>query len=103
MTMTENEFEDRLRNGLEIFVPWRLFELQNHSIDQIQWIADHLKLNFIYSKEHPFPQWDSFLYAKGKGEFMHLVEILAILSYCPGGVHAFGLHFESTTKDGKTL
>lgn len=103
MTMSEKEFAERLKLGLEIFVPWRLFELQNHSIEEIRRKAEFMKLDLQPTKDSHFPQWDAFLYGQGKGEFMLLVEQLAILSYCLGGVDAFGLQFESKTKKGESL
>jgi hypothetical protein len=40
---------------------------------------------------------------KAAHQFNALAEVLAILSFCPGGVHAFGLHFEQAKDAGEVV
>lgn len=91
----------RIKTGLEIFVPMRIFELQSMPIDDLRAILEE-KQQSKYFQNNKI-NWDEFVSAESIKEFNELVDLIALLSFAWGGINFFDLHFESKTESGEVL
>ena len=95
-----NEFLIKLH--LSAFVPLEIRELQQQGgPDEDQLTAASKLSHFIAEKG------DAFQFGGKKGEAStyaaRLTEALAIMAFIPGGVTAFGLHFEASIPESEAI